>query len=187
MWSGVLTIRSVWTLHHLPRIISRLIVSPPMPPTSKELGDAGEIYACELLHAHGYIANLLPVNAKTYDIHVDHYGREFLVSVKVSRDKQHVRLGARKSVRGLVPGNFVFAFMPTVGGCIRDLKKDPYTLLIIPADVARSDALSIHDPYWLEKDKDPNTFSVMVKGYGSHHRDLWPRWLQFKDAWHFLP
>jgi hypothetical protein len=52
---------------------------------------------------------------------------------------------------------------------IQTLAVSPYTLLIIPAEVARDDALSIHDPYWMEKSRDPNIFSVMVKGYGSHH------------------
>lgn len=158
-----------------------------MHPTPKELGDNGEHHVCELLRAHGYAATLLHVNAKTYDVQASRTDTTFMVSVKVSREKQHVRLGSRRSVLGLTPGNFVFAFIPTPGGQIQDLRQSPHTLLIIPAEVARDDALSIHDSYWIEKDKDPNTFSVMVKGYGSHHLAMWPRWLAYRDAWRLLP
>lgn len=155
--------------------------------TSKELGDDGEGYACDLLRARGFAASLLRVNAKTYDILATCGSASFMVSVKVSREKQHVRLGARRSVLGLSPGNFVFAFIPVPGGEIQTLATSPHVLLIIPAEVAREDALSIHDPYWIQKNKDPNVFSVMVKGYGSHHRAMWPRWLGYQDAWHLLP
>lgn len=158
-----------------------------MLPTSKELGDDGEAHACELLRARGFTANLLHVNAKTYDIKAIRGHAHFMVSVKVSREKQHVRLGARRSVLGLSHGNFVFAFIPVPGGAIQTLATSPYVLLIIPAEVACEDALSIHDRYWNNKSKDPNVFSVMVKGYGSHHRAMWPRWLSYRDAWHLLP
>lgn len=153
-----------------------------MPSTSKELGDSGEHYACELLRARGFATTLLHVNAKTYDLQVSRGDTTFMVSVKVSREKQHVRLGSRRSVLGLAPGNFVFAFIPEPGDQIEDLHLSPHTLLIVPAEVARVDALSIHDQYWIDKDKDPNIFSVMVKGYGSHHRAMWPRWLAYKNA-----
>jgi hypothetical protein len=155
-------------------------------PTSKQLGDDGERYACELLRAHGFVADLLPVNAKTYDIRAGRGDMTFFVSVKVSRQKQHVRLGARRSVLGLTRGNFVFAFIPPAGGTIETLAGSPHTLLIIPAETVREDALPVHDRYWSEKDTDANGFSVMVKGYGGHHRAIWPRWLTYKDAWHLL-
>ena len=158
-----------------------------MHPTSKELGDHGEGHACELLRERGYAAILLRVNAKTYDIQASLGDKTFMVSVKVSREKQHVRLGSRRSVLGLTPGNFVFAFFPAPGAQIQDLGQSPHTLLIIPAEVARDEALSVHDPYWIDKNKDPNIFSVMVKGYGSHHRAMWPQWLAYRDAWHLLP
>lgn len=158
-----------------------------MQLTSKELGDEGESYACELLRSRGYTANLLRVNTKTYDIEAHSKDATFKVSVKVSRTKQHVRLGARKSVIGLSPGNYVFAFLPTQGGEIINPRTSPHALLIIPAELARDDSLAIHDQYWIEKDKDPNIFSVMVKGYGRHHREIWPRWLAHRDAWNILP
>jgi hypothetical protein len=151
------------------------------------LGDAGEDHALGLLQARGYNAQKLAVNAKTYDLKVERDGMTFFVSVKVSREKQHVRLGARRSVLGLARGNFVFAYLPLPGRTIEDFTESPTQLLIIPAEVVQADALAIHDPYWIEKQKDPNIFSVMVKGYGSHHRTMWPRWLNYKDAWHLLP
>jgi hypothetical protein len=164
--------------------------SPPnrhLMPSSKELGDDGEQYTCGLLRSRGYDARLLEVNARTYDLHVQKGQQQFLVSVKVARDKQHVRLGSRRSVLGLEAGNFVFAYLPIPGHSIVNLKDSAHTLLILPAEIAQMDALSIHDPYWLEKEKDPNIFSVMVKGYGSHHRTMWPRWLEYSNAWHLLP
>ena len=158
-----------------------------MHATRKQLGDHGEDHACHLLRAHGYTAKLLRVNAKTYDVEAGLADKTFMVSVKVSREKQHVRLGSRRSVLGLTEGNFVFAFLPLPGSQIEDLGQSPHALLIIPAEAAREDALSVHDLYWSEKKKDPNIFSVMVKGYGSHHVTIWPRWLTHRDAWHLLP
>ena len=141
--------------------------------TPKQLGDAGENHAVALLEKKGYKAEKL---------------EEFLISVKVARDKQHVRMGSRRSVLRLKKSNFIFAFIPTEKGCeITELKPEQYRLLILPAEFAREDALSIHDPYWDSKSKDKNGFSVMVKGYGSHHKEMWPNWLEYTDAWHLLP
>ena len=155
--------------------------------SSKELGNHGEDHTRRLLDLKGYTATLLRVNAPTYDLEVTRGTERFLVSVKVSREKQHVRLGARRSVLGLIKGNFVFAYVPVLKQSIENLQSSPHTLLILPAEVAREDSLSIHDPYWIEKNKDPNVFSVMVKGYGSHHCTMWPQWLSYKEAWHLLP
>ncbi len=169
--------------------INRLCEASPQArwPSSKELGDDGEKHTCDLLKARGYDARLLQVNARTYDVEATKGSQRFLVSVKVARDKQHVRLGSRRSVLGLEAGNFVFAYLPKVGSAISTLRDSPHTLLIIPANVARTDALSIHDSYWIAKGKDPNIFSVMVKGYGSHHRAMWPKWLKYSEAWQSLP
>ena len=169
--------------------ISLLCDTPTRPawPSSKELGDDGERYTCDLLKARGFDARMLQINARTYDVEATKGSQRFLVSVKVARDKQHVRLGSRRSVLGLETGNFVFAYLPKMGSSISTLRDSPHTLLIIPAEVARTDALSIHDPYWIAKGKDPNIFSVMVKGYGSHHRAMWPQWLKYSEAWQSLP
>lgn len=158
-----------------------------MRVTAKQLGDDGEQHTCELLREHGYSVELLQVNARTYDVRASSGNTEFLVSVKVSRDKQHVRLGSRRSVLGLEAGNFVFAYLPLPGSEITSLTGRLYALLILPAAIVRTDSLSIHDAYWIEKNKDPNIFSVMVKGYGRHHREMWPRWLGYRDAWSILP
>jgi hypothetical protein len=154
--------------------------------TSKELGNAGEEHTLQLLAAKGYGANKLPVNAPTYDIEVSRGGMRFFVSVKVSRDKQHVRLGARNSVLRLGAGNFLFAYLPPSGQELSSLAS-PHTLLILPAAMVKEDSLAIHDAYWIKREKDPNIFGVMVKGYGGHHREMWPRWLGYRDAWHLLP
>jgi len=157
-----------------------------MDLSSLDLGRAGEDFTVALLGSKGFVASKLRVNAPTYDLEVVRGSSRFFVSVKVSREKQHVRLGSRRSVLNLTQGNFVFAYMPPVGARI-DGFPSPYVLLILPAEIARDEALSIHDRYWINKSKDPNTFSVMVKGYGSHHREMWPRWLSYQEAWGLLP
>jgi hypothetical protein len=82
---------------------------------SKELGNAGEQLSVDLLIARGHVASLLSINYPTYDIKASRNGMEFYVSVKVSRTREHVRLGSRKSVLCLSKGNFVFAFLPRRG------------------------------------------------------------------------
>ena len=154
--------------------------------TSKQLGDHGEDFAISLLRSRGYTAEKLAVNAPTYDIKASNGHATFFVSVKVSRTKQHVRLGTRRSVEGLTPNNFVFAFTPS-GGEIESLETSPYELLILPADVVRNDSLTIHDDYWLSRSKDPNIFSVIVKAYDKYGKPTWQRWQHYKEAWGTLP
>lgn len=154
--------------------------------SSKELGDAGEQHALELLSAHGYQVSKLPTNAPTYDLRASRNGKTFLVSVKVARDKQHVRLGTRNAVLRLESGNFVFAFMPREKQEITAMEPKQYRLLILPAEMVRDDSLRVHDAYWAARGGDSG-YSVMVKGYGSHHRAMWPSWLACADAWHLLP
>ena len=67
-----------------------------MRVSAKQLGDHGEEFTCRLLRQKGFSAELLSVNARTYDIVAGRGADEFLVSVKVAREKQHVRLGARR-------------------------------------------------------------------------------------------
>lgn len=159
--------------------------------TAKELGDDGENFSKSLLESKGFGVRKLPTNSRTYDLAVKNGNGEFFVSVKVARNKQHVRLGTRNSVLGLVPGNFVFAFIPEVGGEIETLSNSMSRLMILPAEMVRDDALSVHEKYWIDRGRDPihdrTTFSVMVKGYGSHHKAIWPKWLTYRDAWNLLP
>ena len=157
-----------------------------MTRASKLLGDAGEKHAVDLLNARGYTAHTLPTNYPTYDIEASRNGVAFFVSVKVSRDKQHVRLGSRASVARLADGNFVFAFLPKPGSEITDLDPTRYTLLILPALLARTDSLRVHDAYWAEKGN-AEEYRVMVKGYGSHHKAIWPTWMKHAEAWNQLP
>jgi hypothetical protein len=146
----------------------------------------GERHAVDLLIARGYAATTLPTNFPTYDIEASRNGSTFFVSVKVSRDKQHVRLGSRSSVERLSEGNFVFAFLPKPGLAITDLDPAQYTLLILPATLAKNDGLRVHDAYWAEKGN-AQEYSVMVKGYGKHHKAIWPIWMTYADAWRQLP
>ena len=172
--------------HDISQLFAIYITLGVMKLSSKQLGDAGEQHALDLLQLRGYDVLKLSTNAPTYDLQASRGGNTFLISVKVSRDKQHVRLGARNSVLRLASGNFVFAFLPSGKEELTLLEPSQYRLLIIPAEVARDDSLSIHDAYWAAKGGDAS-FSVMVKGYGSHHRTMWPTWLSYAEAWHLLP
>lgn len=154
--------------------------------SAKDLGNIGEQCAAELLLSSGYTVSVLPINSPTYDLHAVRDGASFYISVKVSRDKQHVRLGSRNAVNRLTVGNFVFAFLPKLGTELVTLDAGTYTLLILPAEVAREDSLRVHDDYWAAK-TEGKSYSVMVKGYGRHHREIWPKWLSYADAWHLLP
>ena len=168
--------------------INYLVKKGNLRLTPKQLGESGENHALELLRSKGYEAEKLQTNAPTYDIRGTKNGKDFFISVKVSREKQHVRLGARRSVLRLEEGNFIFAFMPAEkGGEITTLNPKQYRLLILPAEFVRKGSLPIHDTYWAEKEKDKNGFSVIVKGYGKNHRAIWPDWLTYTDAWHLLP
>ena len=157
-----------------------------MQLTAKQLGDHGEEFTRQLLEARGYSVVKLPNNSPTYDLEVSRGGRTFQVSVKVSRQKQHVRLGARRSVMRLEQGNFVFAYVPSEAE-ITTLDSSAYTLLILPAELVRADSIAIHDEYWLARARDPNIFSVMVKGYDKYGRPTWSSWQPYREAWHLLP
>jgi hypothetical protein len=158
-----------------------------MPLTDAQLGKHGEEYAYRLLRDRGYSAEFLPTNAPTYDLKVSTPDTTFFVSVKVSRTKQHVRLGQRKSVLGLTEGNYVFAFSPPTGGTIESLDMSPFELFILPAERVRTESLAIHDAYWSERSRDPNIFSVIVKGYDRYGRPTWKNWQQYQAAWQLLP
>lgn len=158
-----------------------------MSLTAKQLGDHGEDFTSDLLLSRGFSVQKLPVNAPTYDLVVTRGQTSFRVSVKVSRQKQHVRLGARKSVQGLEAGNFLFAYVPAPGGEIRSLGESAFTLLILPAELVREGSLAIHDKYWHDRQRDPSIFSVMVKGYDRHGGPTWTAWQAYREAWHLLP
>jgi hypothetical protein len=158
-----------------------------MTRANKELGDRGEAFAAELLAARGYTVTMLPTNFPTYDLEVSRGATTFLVSVKASRDREHVRLGTRASVERLEEGNFVMALLPKTKAKIF-LADDGYRLLVIPAKVAREDALHVHDTYCAMKGHDKG-YSIMVKGYSrrQQQREVWARWKQYEDGWDFLP
>ena len=158
-----------------------------MPLTAAQLGKHGEEYTARILRSRGYVVECLSTNAPTYDLKVSTTDTTFLVSVKVSRTKQHVRLGQRKSVLGLTEGNYVFAFSPATGSTIESLDDSPFELLILPAERVRTESLAIHDAYWAERSRDPNIFSVIVKGYDRYGRPTWNNWQQHQLAWHLLP
>lgn len=163
------------------------LVQPKMKLTHKQLGDDAEDHTCRLLEAKGYATTKLPVNHPTYDIVATRSDSRFLVSVKVSRQKQHVRLGARKSVLALDIGNFVFAYVAEPGREIETLGSSTHSLLILPAEQVRVDSLAIHDAYWLARDRDPSIFSVIVKAYDRYGCPVWSSWQTYREAWHLLP
>ena len=155
--------------------------------SDSELGKHGEEFTARLLQAQGYGVEFLSTNAPTYDLKFSTGSESFLVSVKVSRTKQHVRLGQRKSVLGLIDKNFVFAYSPKSADEIQNLNLSPYQLLIIPGEIARTDSLLIHDAYWAERSRDPNIFSVIVKAYDRYGRSTWQNWQQYNSAFNLLP
>lgn len=167
---------------NLQKLNSDLDSISAMRPSAKQLGDLGEAHAARLLRERGFEVTELEVNAPTYDLEVRRGSRSFFVSVKVSRSKQHVSLGSRKSVSRLTQGNFVFAFIPKAANEISEMVPSEYTLLILPADEVREESLRVHDAYWAARGGDKG-YRVMVKGYGSHHREIWPRWMRYADAW----
>lgn len=155
-------------------------------PPSKKLGDDGEELAVSLLGSRGYTAELLSKNFPTYDIQASGESNDFLVSVKVARLHQHLRLGSRNSVSRLSDGNFILAFLANPSSEV-DLVPGGYRLLILPAAEVRDYALSVHDAYWAAKGK-ADGFSVMIKAYDPRHIDVWQRWTaSYQDAWHQLP
>ena len=156
-------------------------------PSDSELGQHGEEFTAQLLETQGYGVEFLPRNSPTYDLKVSTGTESFFVSVKVSRTKQHIRLGQRKSVLGLIEKNFVFAYSPNNVSEIQNLSSSPYHLLIIPGEIARTDSLLIHDAYWAERSKDPNIFSVIVKAYDRYGRTTWQNWQQYSSAFALLP
>lgn len=153
---------------------------------SKQLGDAGEELAVQLLRQRGYTASLLTNNFPTYDIEASGASTDFLVSVKVARAQQHLRLGSRRSVGRLSKGNFIFAFLANLSKVV-NLVPGGYRLLILPAIEVRDYALSVHDAYWAAKGK-ADGYSVMIKAYDPSHIDVWRRWsAAYEDAWQQLP
>lgn len=138
-----------------------------MRVTAKQLGDDGEQHTCELLREHGYSVELLQVNARTYDVRASNGNTELLVSVKVSRDKQHVRLGSRRSVLGLEAGNFVFAYPPLPGSEIASLTGRLYALLILPAAIVVNGQL-VHSRRLLDREEQGSEY------FQRHGQRFWP-------------
>lgn len=156
---------------------------------SKDLGDHAESVAQLLLHERGYNADLHRINNPVYDLAVD-ASTPFNVSVKASRTQQHVRLGSLRSVRQLQPGNFIFAFMPSLERKEISLSAGGYRLFIIPAEIARDDGIAVRNSYLEHRGLDQSySYSLMVKGYAKreHQVQVWSQWLQYEDAWHVLP
>ena len=167
----------------------RALEAAPRVPTrlpSKQLGDAGEEFAVQLLRQRGYTASLLANNFPTYDIEASGSGTGFFVSVKVARARQHLRLGSRRSVARLSEGNFIFAFIANSSEEV-NLVPGGYELLILPALEVRDYALAVHDAYWAARGK-PDGYSVMIKAYDPNHIAVWRRWsAAYGDAWQQLP
>ncbi|CBL46581.1 hypothetical protein HDN1F_29980 [gamma proteobacterium HdN1] len=166
------------------------IVTPRSPSVgSKDLGNHAESVAQVLLHQRGYNADLHRTNHPIYDLVVD-ASTPFHVSVKASKTQQHVRLGSLNSVSKLSSGNFVFAFMPSLGSKEISISDGGYRLFIIPAEIARDDGIAVRNSYLEHRGLDQSySYSLMVKGYAKreHQVQIWSQWAQYEDAWHLLP
>lgn len=172
------------TIH--PRSSREVTLGASARLASKQLGDAGEELAAQLLRQRGYTASLLANNFPTYDIEAHGCGADFLISVKVARAQQHLRLGSRRSVARLSKGNYIFAFLANLSQEV-NLVPGGYRLLILPAIEVRDYALSVHDAYWAAKGK-ADGYSVMIKAYDPNHIDVWRRWsAAYENAWQQLP
>ncbi len=163
-----------------------VVPGAPARLASKQLGDDGEKLAAQLLRQRGYTASLLAHNFPTYDIEASGASDNFLVSVKVARAQQHLRLGSRRSVARLSKGNFIFAFLANLSEEV-SLVSGGYRLLILPAIEVRDYALSVHDAYWAARGK-ADGYSVMIKANDPNHITIWHRWsAAYENAWQQLP
>jgi len=159
---------------------------------SKAVGDEGEAFVAELLRGRGYTVHHIGGNYPVIDLEVQ-ASRPFRVSVKTSLSRRHVRMGREASVVQLRQDDYVFALMPIAGSMMTVLQSGGYDLLIIPGDVAREDALHVHRGYLANPSRSgqPRTggAGVMVKEYSGRpqQRQVWERWLDFREAWSRLP
>lgn len=153
------------------------------------LGLEAEKFAAKLLRSRGYSVTAFKTNNPTYDLEVSGSSR-FMVSVKASKAKQHVRLGSLNSVRRLERGHFLFAFMPAVGRRNIEFSAGKFRLLIIPAEIARVDSIAVRDSYIESRGlTEAYNYSLMVKGYSrrQHQVKTWEKWNQFENGWPLLP
>lgn len=155
-----------------------------------ELGNLGEDFVDRLLAGRGYSTTRLGGRFETYDIQVISTDGPFMVSVKTSRNKQHVRLGSEKSVARLAAPHFVIAVLPLDDDGDVALESGKCRVLIIPAEVAKADGLRVTESYFAEDSTRKRWETVMVKGYSRRpiQEETWERWLSdYTDAWHLLP
>jgi hypothetical protein len=153
------------------------------------LGSEAEYFAASMLRDRGFAVTSFKTNNPTYDLEVNGC-TSFMISVKASKNKQHVRLGSLRSVNRLTKGHFVFAFMPALGAPTIKFSEDGFRLLIIPAEIAREDSIAVRNSYLELKGYDEGySYSLIVKGYArrAHQSDTWRKWSQFENAWSLLP
>lgn len=155
-----------------------------------ELGNRGEDFVNGFLARRGYSTTRLGGRFATYDIQVNSTDRPFMVSVKTSRNRQHVRLGSEKSVTRLSAPHFVIAVMPLDAEGDVVLESGKCRVLVIPAEVAKADGLRVTETYFAEDSTRKRWETVIVKGYSRRpiQEETWERWLSnYSDAWHLLP
>ena len=139
----------------------------------------------------------IPLGVTSFGSSTDLLTRYLATSNGVALDKvQTVPVGAGNTFIAALQQDKIFAGMTTDPTISRLLKTGEATVLVDMRTVeATQKSLGVLYPAsclymqtsWIEKNKDPNVFSVIVKGYGSHHRTMWPQWLSYKEAWHLLP
>ena len=162
----------------------------------KSKGDFAEAVAIKLLLERGYsVRNLNDTrnNNPSVDLEAEGIGSPFLVSVKSCwTPNRQLRLGSPASVSALPDGAFVLAFLPRVKGEPLDLSPGGHVVWIVPAVVAREEALAAH---WHYASHNPGSakHSVMVKDKTDRSEKtrsgaLFHRWASlYESAWHLLP
>ncbi len=163
-----------------------------MTGSRKEVGDAGERYALQLLLARGYRARLLRRNHHRVDIEVEAI-RHFCISVKTSSTPNEVSVGRETTIANLADSDFMFAFLPFEKRDNLEMSAATHQLMILPAAMVREDVALINRVYRStpKRDGTPKSTSgpsrVKFTKLSGAHPEVCARWLTYRDRWDILP
>lgn len=159
-------------------------------------GDLAEIFVAELLAKRGYVVENLNNSRRNHpsvDLRCKAGETEFLVSVKSCwAANRQIRLGSPHILERLADDVFLLILMPARKGDVLELVSNGYALLIVPASVAKAEALEAHYHY-AQHSPGSAGHSVMIKDKqdrSPHTRSgaVFQSWLEhYTDAWHLLP